>query len=139
MQVEIAAGEIRQLTVGRVTVQPVLLRTVSDPVLDDCDHAGGIDTRRAVLKSFDVRLHQCAREIDVFAEGAVDARSSAAPSRDPPAARVSPRCQLRGTPDARCPRIAARVPRRASRRVRASRATARSGPSELLVPIVYWK
>src|SRR5258707_15029270 len=56
-----------------MTVEPVLLRTVSHPVFDDRDHACGVDARSPVLKSFDVGLHQRAREIDVFSECAADA------------------------------------------------------------------
>src|SRR5439155_26027850 len=56
-----------------MTVQPVLLRAVSDPVLDDRKHAGRVDAGSAVLKSFDICLDERAREIGVFAEGAADA------------------------------------------------------------------
>src|SRR4029077_6112528 len=73
VQVEIAAREIRESPVARMAVEAVLLRAVSDPVLDDRDHTGGVDARSPVLKSFDVSLHQRAREIDVFSESAADA------------------------------------------------------------------
>src|SRR5439155_22906466 len=56
-----------------MTVQPVLLRAVSDPVLDDRKHAGRVDAGSAVLKSFDVCFDEIACELGVFAESAADA------------------------------------------------------------------
>ena len=56
-----------------MAVQPVLLRAVSDPVLDDCDNTGGVQARCSVLKSFDVCFDEIAGEVGIFAEGAADA------------------------------------------------------------------
>src|SRR2546422_11336665 len=56
-----------------MTVQPVLLRAVSDPVLDDRQHAGRVDAGGAVLKSLDICFDQIAREVGIFPECAADA------------------------------------------------------------------
>src|SRR5438093_1177360 len=56
-----------------MTVQPVLLRAVSDPMLDYGEHAGGVDAGGAVLKSLDICFDQIAREVGIFPECAADA------------------------------------------------------------------